>query len=213
MHKSSFSYLLALALFVYHGCPAQDIWRLVETRNDITLSELDSRSDSLRHFKAEFAIPAGIKSCIDNLYHAELHVLFMDGMKSSELIRREHDKSLIFYQVLDLPWPIPNRDMVTHALFEHSLEAGMVRVTLRSVPDEKASTHMTRVNVPERIWTFTEQTPNSTQVIYVYSSNPSSIPYLLENTLSIDGPLEMMAGFKKLASQPTDFVSRINWIE
>jgi len=213
MHRSAFYWLLAVALFVHHASTAQDTWKYVEQRNDITLFELDSQPDSLRHFKAEFSISTGIKACVNNLYHAELHVLFMDGMKSSELIRKEHDKSLIFYQVLDLPWPIPNRDMVTHALFEHTPKARTVTVTLRSVSGEKPHTHISRVNVPQRVWTFVEREPHMTFVTYFYSSNSSAIPYLLENTISIDGPLDMMDEFRKLAVSRPEIASRITWLD
>lgn len=175
-------------------------WQLVEERAGITLFEWHEKTDSLRQFMAVFTIPADVHSCVKILYHDRFHTSFMDGMKSSELLKKHNEKSLCFYQVIDLPWPIPNRDMVTHADFDHTPNYSTVTVKLRSEPREKEATSMVRMNVPAREWSFARAEAGTTAVTYTYRYNPAGIPSLFEEMFAIDGPLKMMDRFRQVAS-------------
>ncbi|WP_339793157.1 hypothetical protein [uncultured Imperialibacter sp.] len=208
-----FFYSLVTTLFLIgFTCHSQPQWTVLEELNGITLYESDQKCDTLRNFMAVFTVPASVKTCVNILYNNEFHTDFMDGMKSSELIKYHHEKSLVFYQVIDLPWPIPNRDMVTLATFEHTPDFKTVTVNLRSSPDEKAPTSMTRVNVPEREWSFSKNGELSTHVTYTYRTNPSHFPSLLEDTFTIDGPMKMMSGFKDLATKESRTPVNLVWI-
>jgi len=208
-----FFYSLVTTLFLIgFTCHSQPQWTVLEELNGITLYESDQKCDTLRNFMAVFTVPASVKTCVNILYNNEFHTDFMDGMKSSELIKYHHEKSLVFYQVIDLPWPIPNRDMVTLATFEHTPDFKTVTVNLRSSPEEKAPTSMTRVNVPEREWSFSKNGEHSTHVTYTYRTNPSHFPSLLEDTFTIDGPMKMMSGFKDLATKESRTPVNLVWI-
>jgi hypothetical protein len=212
MLRYFFYTLLTTFFLVGFVCHAQPQWNLVEKRNGITLYESDDKCDTLRNFMAVFEVPASVKTCVNILYNTEFHTDFMDGMKSSELIKLHNEKSLVFYQILDLPWPIPDRDMVTHATFGHTPDFGTVTVTLRSTDSEKELTGMTRVHVPEREWSFSKNGIESTHVTYRYHTNPSDFPSLLEDTFTIDGPLKMMSRFKDLATKNSTTPVNLVWL-
>lgn len=209
-----FFYTLLFAFFLYSTKGYSQMgWTLIEEEEGIRLYESNIRNDTLRKFMAVFTVKASVKTCVNILYNTEFHTSFMDGMKSSELIRYYNEKSLIFYQIIDLPWPIPNRDMVTHAVFDHTPNFGTVTVNLQSSNNEKELTFMTRVNVPEREWSFSSNGEHSTDAIYRYHTNPSNFPSLLEDTFTIDGPMKMMARFRELAAKVNDRPANLVWMK
>ena len=212
MEKWKLIVLAGIVFLFENECSAQQQWTLIEDKEEVRLYEWSNPGDSIRTFRAEFNIPAPISSCVKILYHAEFHTAFMDGIKSSELIKSPDEKSRIFYQIIDLPWPIPNRDIVTHALFDHSASFDIMKVTLKSIPGEKELTYMTRVDVPERSWIFTRTDFNSTTATYLYQSNPASIPALLEDLLTISGPMGMMARFRDVAVKSADHPIKVAWM-
>ncbi len=212
MLRYFFFTLLITFFLASFRCRSQPQWTLIEEVGGISLYESDVRCDTLRNFMAVFTVPASVKTCVNILYNTEFHADFMDGMKSSELVKYHHEKSLVFYQIIDLPWPIPNRDMVTLATFNHTPDFKTVTVNLRSSPHEKEPTAMTRVNVPEREWSFSKNGEHSTHVTYTYHTNPSHFPSLLEDTFTIDGPLKMMGKFKELAIKESLSPVNLAWI-
>lgn len=213
MVRFSLKFLFVVLLLKDSAGHSQPQWTLMEVREGISLYESAERCDTLRNFMATFTVPASIKTCVNMLYDTKFHTDFMDGMKSSEVIKYHNERSLVFYQVIDLPWPIPNRDLVTLATFDHTPDFKTVTVNLVSASGEMEPTYMTRVQVPEREWSFSKNGLESTYVTYRYHTNPSHFPSLLEETFTIDGPLKMMSRFKELASKESRTPVELAWIK
>lgn len=202
---------LFLLVPLLHSAYAQE-WAYRQEQNGIVLYEDASENEKGKNFMAVFTVAASFKSCISLLYHPRFHPYFMDGIATSELIRTPDAGSLYFYQVIDLPWPIPNRDMVTQAQFTVSADYQKVIVLLKSAPAEKESTSMTRVNVPDREWHFRKEGENKTHVVYYYASD-ENIPAFLHELLSVDGPLKMISRFRQLAEEKGHTLPGLAWME
>ena len=52
--------------------------------------------------------------------------------KSSEIVKAVSDQERYIYMVLDLPWPISDRDLVMHSVAETDIEAKSVTVNLKT---------------------------------------------------------------------------------
>ncbi len=192
---------------------SQEHWKLHQERDGISLFAKTPSEGKLKHYKAVFSVAASPKTCISILYHPQYHPDFMDGVKSAELLRQANDTSLYFYYVIDLPWPIPNRDMVTHAAFGVSSDARKLIVKLRSAPQEKEPSAMTRAVVPAREWLFERTSEMETSVTYYYIAETDHLPYLLEDVISIDGPLKMLSRFRSLAGRHATSVHKLAWLD
>ncbi len=56
--------------------------------------------------------------------------------KSSEVIKQQTPDERLIYMVLDLPWPLSDRDIVMHSLSQEDPSSKALTVTLRSVSNE-----------------------------------------------------------------------------
>ena len=203
--------LLLLLFPLQHPSYAQE-WTLKREQNGIVLYESAGENKKEKKYMAVFTVAASLKSSISLLYHPQFHPHFMDGIATSELMGTPNAGSIYYYQVVDLPWPIPNRDMVTHAHFVVSTDYQEVIARMKSAPEEKEPTSMTRINVPDREWHFRKEGASKTQVVYYYTSD-ENIPAFLRELMSVDGPLKMIRRFRQLAEEKGHVPSGLAWIE
>lgn len=205
---------LLLVLFCAFAREAkpQDDWSFVQQKEEINLFLHKAPDGKLKTYKGYFVVQASLNACASALYNCEFHGFFMDGVAASELVKKPGERSLYFYHIIDLPWPVPNRDMVTHAEFEVFSDLKKVIVKLKSAPQEKEPSNLSRAVVPEREWHFAANSSGQTEVTYYYRSDPEKIPGFLEDIITINGPMNMMARFKKLVTERGQELPRLAWI-
>jgi hypothetical protein len=85
--------------------------------------------------------------------------------KSSEILSTLSETEQLVYLVMDMPWPVADRDMVIHSIALIDVEAKNVTVELQSAPNEHSSADYVRATTSGR---YEIQAINEGQVQLTY---------------------------------------------
>lgn len=125
--------LLSLYLCITHAV-AQAEWRRVAMRDGIKVYAKTVPDSKIKAMKAECTLDAGLDEVIALLLDVKAAEQWVCHTKSCRLIRRVSDTELLYHTEVSLPWPLDNRDFVTHLRVIKHERSGVVTVEAPAVP-------------------------------------------------------------------------------
>jgi hypothetical protein len=109
------------------------------------------------------------------------------------------------YYVMDLPWPVTDRDAVLNASADLMLDRGRITANIQSSPDSAFSGDgkCVRLRSMEIRWVLEKITDNRTRVTFFSWAEPEgNIPAFVANMATGDMPYKTLLGLRKLAQDP-----------
>ena len=111
----------------------------------------------------------------------------------------------LFYFVMDMPWPVQDRDTVYRRIFKKDPGSGALEYATSSFdgayPDQEG-----RIRMPmlKGLWRFTPLPGGRTEMYYQQHNDVGGhLPTLLINTLAVNIPFNSLSNFRKmLAEEP-----------
>ncbi len=107
-------------------------WQLETEKNDVVIYSRAVEGSPYRAVKAEVRINAPLARVAELMGTGEGCMEWRAMCESSEVIEIVSAEERYVYMVLDLPWPISDRDMVMRTRTEVDSEAGITTVHLQS---------------------------------------------------------------------------------
>ncbi|MFK7935978.1 MAG: START domain-containing protein [Saprospiraceae bacterium] len=118
----------------------------------------------------------------------------------SRLVKRVSDTEYYYYNLLDFPWPLSDRDMVLHSKFHQDSKTKIAKSISKGkigyVDEREDAVRMTDVKIE---WIFYPTKEGRIKLEYYLSSNPEgAIPAWIVNLAVDHGPIKSMTGFREL---------------
>lgn len=132
----------------------------------------------------------------------------------AKMMKRVSDREYYYYNKLDFPWPLSDRDLVLHSVFSQDPETKIAKSVSVGIPDYIPEEDGV-VRIPEtRIeWIFYPTTNGKVKLEYYLRSDPGgAIPAWVVNMAVDHGPIKSMTAFRnmlkkeKYIQQAFDFV-------
>lgn len=129
--------LWALALLTLPPVSAAEEppWQLETEDQDIRIYSRPVAGSPFLAVKAVTRITAPLQSVIDEMGDGEGCAKWRSMCKSSRILEQVSERERYVYVVLDLPWPLSDRDMVVHSRASVDEAAQTVSVTFETVSD------------------------------------------------------------------------------
>jgi hypothetical protein len=131
-----------------------------------------------------------VKNSEDWLYHTS----------SNYIIKQVSPSELYYYSMVEVPWPVSNRDFIAHIKVSQDAATKVITVDAPCIPDmvpRKAG--VVRVADSKGKWVLTPVGKDKVKVLYTLHADPGgSIPAWLSNMFATKGPTE---SFQKLKLQ------------
>jgi hypothetical protein len=124
---------LAASAVVY---AAEAPWVLEQDEGRIQIYTRPVAGSPFREVKATALINAPIARVASVLGDGEGCSEWRAMCQSSEVLGTASDTERYVYQVLDMPWPLSDRDMVIHSIADIDMDAKTVTVQLESAPSK-----------------------------------------------------------------------------
>lgn len=172
-------------------------WSLDRERDGIAVYTRPVAGSGIREFKGSALVAAPVESIRALLRDADHFKDWFPNTSESRLLSRE-DKVAYQYSVLDLPWPISDRDNVFRSETEVDPATGRISIQVRAAPDHHPE-QPDRVRVRHALgeWLLEPVSPRETRVTFRMHLEPGGgVPEWLIDTQVVETPFEALTNLR-----------------
>lgn len=191
--------IFLFALILNTNLFAQQDWQLKKNTDGIKVYYRTAADSDVKELKIVTEIDAPAEAVMKVLGDVTRHPEWIYSCTKTEELKKE-DNEIFFYEKLDFPWPLSDRDIIGHLVITKDA-SGKITTVNNSAPDylpEKKD--IVRIKESKATWILTPQADGKTNMTYFLRSHPGgALPAWVVN-LAIDrGPVQSVIKLKELA--------------
>ncbi len=174
-------------------------WKCVKKTDSISVYSKKSGYSNLQIIKAETEIKTSLSALVALLTDNKNHKNWVYLNKKAEILEKKNDFEWVLYSQTDAPWPVTDRDVVTHARLSQDKKTKTVTIYGEAVPDYlPKDPHHVRVPYAQVQWQFIPEKNGWVKVVFTLSADMGgSIPKWLMNLTAAKGPFETIRKMRK----------------
>lgn len=186
-------YLCITAAFGQHE------WKYVAGREGIRVYAKSLPHSKVKAMKAECALDARVNEVITLLMDVQAAEKWVCHTKSCRLVRSVSENELFYHTEVNLPWPLDNRDFVTHLKVIRDPESEVVKVDAPAVPGMvPVRSGVVRINRSLNQWVIRPLPGNKVWVEYTLQVDPGGhIPAHVVNMFACRAPIETFQNMRR----------------
>lgn len=189
------------ASFSYFPSNSKDSfgWNLSKDEDGIKVYTQQKEGDDLKAYKAEMILSCSVFALEKILDKVEKYEDWQENMTSSTILKRVGDNNVYAYFTTDIPWPISDRDIITHN-FKKKRPDGVITYNIEGEEDyiERKEGFVRIVN-SKGMWQIVPRKDGKIKVINSFYGDPGgSIPAWIINLFIVDGPHQSMINLREL---------------
>jgi hypothetical protein len=197
---------LMAALSPVMGQPAAtEDWKLKRDRSGIKVYVRAVPGSGFKEFMATAELQAGMTSVMRLMEDTDSYPQWFPQIKESRVVKLISSRELILYQLMDLPFPVGDRDCVLRVQVSRDMGTGAVTFKLSSLwnylPERKG---VIRVRSISGSWTFRPDTAKGVvMVTYRMHSDPEGkLPPWIANSGVVKRPFTVLTNMRKMLTKP-----------
>lgn len=195
-----------LSFLTLSAFAADHPWELKKNAEGIQVFVREVDGSSILEYKGSTIVEAGLDAVLA-LYEQETRMPeWFHQCVESRLLNEKSPEDKIFYFVIDLPFPVKDRDSVFERTRSRDAATGSVAYQLTALPDFYPR-QKGKIRTPylKGVWRFTPLGPGRTEVYYQQHSEVGGhIPAWLVNRLAVNIPFESLFNFRRLLTEKKD---------
>ena len=172
-------------------------WELVKNQKGIKVYTKVMPGYSLKAFKGTVRINTDSDACLALLQDFDSYHTWMHTCPESKLVRQVSKYEHYVYTVTDAPWPITDRDLISHCLATTDA-SGTITIALSCAPNEiPEKSNRIRIKKLDGYWKLTPVNATTTDVVYqAVSDSGGSVPAWAANMTMTDVPFYTLLNMK-----------------
>lgn len=194
--------LVALLLCVTN-VHAQVEWKRVAVRNGIKVYAKTAPDSKIKAMRAECELDVGVDEVVALLLDVQAAKRWVCHTKSCKIIKKVSDTELLYHTEVSLPWPLDNRDFVTHLRVMRNENSPIVTIEAPAIPGiMPVREGVVRVNSSINRWVL-HPLPNArVRVEYTLQVDPGGhIPAHIVNMFACRAPIETFQNMRKVLAE------------
>ena len=180
-------------------------WQLQKEEDGVQIFARSVEGWEIREILAVTTLPTTPGSVLAVLNDVEENApKLSDVVRNSVIEQRESATRYRIYTVMDMPWPLSDRDSFNQRVIEHDADSGVVTITDTATQGGKPEREgLVRIQSSRQQWRLTLLEDGQTKVELQILVDPNGpIPSSLINSMSVGQPIGTMDTLKKLVQQP-----------
>lgn len=193
---------MALLLCVTNA-HAQVEWKRVAVRNGIKVYAKTVPDSKIKAMKAECVLDAGVDEVVALLLDVQAAERWVCHTKSCKLIKKVSDTELLYHTEVSLPWPLDNRDFVTHLRVIKAENNPIVTIEAPAIPGIMPLREgVVRISTSINRWVL-HPLPNArVRVEYMLQVDPGGhVPTHVVNMFACRAPIETFQNMRKVLAE------------
>ena len=209
-----FIFAVAVFLFSFHTAKCQD-WKLVKDKDGIKAYTCEFEDSDIKQVKVETNFKSSLSAAINVFKNADTHTNWMYRCFKAKTIKTISNTEYYYYSESKAPWPISNRDAITHAVIKQDSISKSVRIISTGKPDYlKERDGIVRIRDLHSKWEFTPKENGTIDLtFYMWVDLGGGIPAWIMNLVITDGPFETAQKFIKEVQKEEHRNIKLNYIE
>ncbi len=177
-------------------------WKLAKEEDGIKVYYRKIAGRNLNEIKIQSVFNCNLSTLVAALGDVSKYKDWVYSTKEAKVIKRLSNREVIYYDAIDFPWPLNNRDLVIHAKVFQYTDNKIVKVSLDADNDKYPTQKgMIRIKFFKAEWVLTPL-KDKVQVEYILSSDPGGIlPDPVVNLALDQGPVKTMQSLKKMIAK------------
>lgn len=210
--------LLYIILILIAGPPAEvsdnGEWELAKEKDGIKVYTRKLEDSRIKEFKAESEVETTLSSLVAFMTDIPALPEWVHECQDSEFLEKVSEKELIYYIVIDAPFPFSDRDMIQKMSLTQDKKTKELTVSLNNLPDyldEKDG----RVRMPDArgFWRFTPTNDDKLKILFQYRNDPGgNLPAWLVNPFIVSSPFNSVQNLREMVKNEKYQKAKIDWI-
>lgn len=192
---SSLIFILGLS-FIFQTAHAQDEWKVAKEKNGVKVETRFIEGWSIKEYRATVYIKTTLDKAVEAYRDPIQRKSFMARSIEVSNLKENSKTDIITYNLGNAPWPVADRDNITHSIF--TKKGNQVRVSMKSLPNyipEKEG--IVRVPRSKGYWLFVDQGNGMIKVVQQSVADlGGSVPDWLVNSTIVEGPYDVLLALK-----------------
>lgn len=181
---------------------AQKDWQLKKNTEGIKVYYRSAVDSDVKELKIVTEIEASPDAIMKILGDASKHPDWIYSCASTKVLEKKSEDEIYFYDVLDFPWPMNDRDIIGHLVVTKDA-AGTITTVNNAAPNYiPKKKDIVRIKESKATWILTPQMDGSTNMTYFLRSHPGgALPAWVVNLVIDRGPVQSVKKLKTLVKR------------
>jgi hypothetical protein len=191
----------AIIIFLIFYAPlfGQSGWKLAAEKEGIKVYTKTVADSKIKALQAECVVKATVKEVVALLLDVKAAEKWVCHTKLCWLVRKVSTTELYYYTEVSLPWPMENRDFVTHMEVFEDPVTHIVTVNAPAVrglvPPKKGKV---RINHSSNVWKIIPLDNDHVKLSYTLQVDPGGLlPAWVVNSFACQGPIISFTAMRK----------------
>lgn len=191
---------LTLLLLLLTNCAlaqTSDNWTLKENNDGVKIFTRDIENSKIKAIKVECQFNATLSQLVSVLMDVKNSEEWLYHTSSNYIVKQVSPSELYYYSLVEMPWPVSNRDFVAHLKVSQDAVTKVVTIDAPCVADMvPVKSKVVRIANSKGKWILSPFGKGQVKVVYTLHADPGGIiPAWLTNLFVTQGPSQ---SFKKL---------------
>jgi len=178
-------------------------WKLSRYEKGVKIQVRDGRDGKVKEVLGNTTIKASLSALVFLIKDAENHYQWIYANKTARLLKEISQFEWIYYNESEAPWPVSNRDLITHARMMQDTTTLVITIDSKGeydyVPEKEG---LVRIKKLHSIWVFTPKDYGLVDVQFELEIDlGGNIPTWLVNTSIDKGPMHTLQNMSSLLQQ------------
>jgi hypothetical protein len=180
-----------------------DEWHLTQYKGGVKIYLRKSSNSNVKEVLGIVTIKTSISALVYLVKDTENHYQWIYANKTAKLLKTLSDFEWIYYNESEAPWPVSNRDLITHAKMVQDKSTLIVTINSVGIPNYLPKKEgLVRVPKLYTEWVFTPRNYGMVEVRFELEIDlGGNIPAWLVNTSIDNGPLQTIQNMAKVLNQ------------
>ncbi|MFZ4543253.1 MAG: START domain-containing protein [Saprospiraceae bacterium] len=178
-------------------------WRFWKDNGGVRIYYAELPNSDIKSVKMKTTFDANLSTIVETLKDVDAYPKWVYKATYSKTVFEYNENDVIYYNYIDFPWPLQDRDIVVQSRVSQDFNTKIVTsvsfAKWDAVPIKKDVVRIQEFNAQ---WTFTPLANGKVDGEYVFRSNPGgAIPGWLVNFGLDEGPLKTISSLKAMLKE------------
>jgi len=181
----------------------QSDWKLIKDENGIRAYTREVVGSDVKQVKVKTTLKSTLGGLVAIVKDVTSHKRWIYKCKTAKSVKVISDTEYYYYNEAEAPWPVSNRDIITHAVITQDPNTKTVTITSTGKPNFiKKIEGIERIQKLNAKWEFTPKANGFVDVsFYMLIDLGGSLPSWIINMAIADGPYETVYNLRKIVNE------------
>ncbi|MFT6359380.1 MAG: hypothetical protein ACJAYJ_003610 [Saprospiraceae bacterium] len=177
----------------------QNDWILKRNSDDIQVYYRESPDMDIYELRMDYYVETSLSGVVKLLDDVPNYTSWVYKLAETSMIQRINATDFYYYNRMDFPWPISDRDLVGYSKLWQERDTKIVRATVSSAHWKKNNLEdLVRITTLDIQWNLYPQKDGRVKIEYFLKSDPAgSIPAWMVNMALDQGPIETIKNMQR----------------